>query len=102
MSTEINYCLMWSLLCFYNHIKDGLENRGFKKSSYDDCLFTNGEIIVLFWADDYVFFAKYDASINTIFFSLEDEFLLERDEDMIGFLGLKVNISEYKRMITLI
>ena len=67
-----------------------MESRGFKKSSHDNCLFTNGEIMVLFWVDDCIFYAKDDASINAIISSLKDEFLLEREEDMAGFLGLEV------------
>ena len=42
------YGLRQSLLNFYRHLRKGLECRGFMKSSHDDCLFTNGEIMVLF------------------------------------------------------
>ena len=49
------YGLRQSPLNFYNHLRQGLESRGFIKSSHDDCLFTNGETIVLFWVDDCIF-----------------------------------------------
>ena len=43
------YVLRQSPLNFYRHLRQGLESRGFKKSSHDDCLLTNGEVMVLFW-----------------------------------------------------
>lgn len=46
--------------------------------------------MVLFWVDDCIFYATDDASINTIISSLKDEFLLEREGDIAGFLGLEV------------
>ena len=46
-----------------------------------------------------MFYAKDNASIDTIISSLKDEFLLEREEDMAGFLGL--NISRKDGTITL-
>ena len=73
------YGLRQSPLNFYRHLRDGLESRGFKKSNHDDYLFTNGEIMVLFWVDDCIFYAKDDSSINAIIYSLKDEYLLERE-----------------------
>ena len=87
---------------FYRHLRDGVENRGFKKSNHDDCLFTNGEIMVLFWVEDCIFYAKDNVSINAIISSLKDECLLEREEDMAGFLGLEVTRNEDKGTITLV
>ena len=50
------YGLRQSPLNFYRHLRQGLESRGFTKSSHDDCLFTNGVTIVLFWVDDCIFY----------------------------------------------
>ena len=36
----------------YNHPMQGLESRKSQKSNHDDCLFNNGEIIVLFLVND--------------------------------------------------
>ena len=58
--------------------------------------------MLLFWVDDLIFYAKDDASINKIMYSLKDEFLLEREEDMAGFLGIKLKIIEDECTITLI
>ena len=73
------YGLRQSPLNFCKHLRDRLESRRFKKSSHDDFLFTNGEIMVLFWVDDCMFHTKYGASINAIIYSLKDDFLLERE-----------------------
>ena len=53
-------------------------------------MFTNGAIIILFWVDDYTFYAPDKQSIDDIIISLKYEILLEREEDMIGFLGLQI------------
>ena len=42
------YGLKQSPLNFYNHLRQGLASRGFTKSNHDDCIFANGEVIVLF------------------------------------------------------
>ena len=84
------YGLRQSPLNFYKHLRQGLESRGFTKSNHDDCLFTNGESIVLFWVDDCIFYSKKAATIDNIILSLKDEFLLEKEEDMTGFLGIQI------------
>ena len=58
--------------------------------------------MVLFWVDDCIFYAKDNASIDTIISSLKDEFLLEREEDMAGFLGLKITRDVNKGTVTLL
>ena len=75
---------------FYRHLPQGLESRGFKKSSHDDCLFTNGEVVVILWVDDCMLYAKDTIVINVVIDSLKDEFLFEHEEDIAGFLGLKI------------
>ena len=96
------YGLRQSPLNFYKHLRSGLESRGFTKSNHDDCLFTNGEIMVLFWVDDCIFYAKESSSIDAMITSLKDEFLLEREEDMAGFLGLNITRDADKGTITLL
>ena len=71
------YGLRQSPLKFYKHLRDWLEIRWFKKSIHDDFLFTNGDVMALFWLEACMFYAKDDSSINTIISSLKDEFLLE-------------------------
>ena len=50
------YGLRQSPLNFYRHLRQELESRGFVKSNYDECLFNNGEVIVLFWVNDCIFY----------------------------------------------
>ena len=59
-----DYGLRCSPLNFYKHLRDRLESKGFNKFSCDYFLFTNDEIMVLFWVEIYMFYAKDDASID--------------------------------------
>ena len=95
------YGLKQSPLNFYRHLRQGLESRGFIKSAHDDCLFNNGEVIVLFWVDDCIFYSKEMGKIQQIIDSLKNEFLLEKEEDMAGFLGLDISHSKDGKTITL-
>ena len=81
---------------FYEYLRQGLEDKGFTKSDYDDCLFTNDTIMVLFWVDSYTFYTKEKHIINKVIVSLKDGFLLEQEEDVAGFLGIRIqrNIQE--------
>ena len=60
------YGLRQSPLNFYKHLRQGLESRGFTKSDHDDCLFTSGETIALFWVDDCIFYSKKPSTIDII------------------------------------
>ena len=71
---QLVYGLRQSLLNFYKHLRQGLESRGFNKSNNDDCLFTNGKVIVLFWVDDCIIYAKNNDAINGLISSLKDEY----------------------------
>ena len=75
-------------------MRQGLESRGFVKSDHDDCLFTNGTGIALFWVDDCIFYSKKIDQIDKLILDLKDEFLLERESDMAGFLGLHMDKSK--------
>ena len=95
------YGLRQSPLNFYKHLRQDLESRGFTKSNHDDCLFTNGTVIVLFWVDDCIFYAKDSTCIDKIIDSLKDGFLLEKEDDMAGFLGLSILRDEKDGTVTL-
>ena len=82
-------------------MKKGIEDRGFKKSNHDDCLFMNGSVIVLFWVDDCIFHAKDKKLIDETFASLKTGFLLEKEEDMAGFLGIDVHKDKTSKSIGL-
>ena len=80
-------------LNFYNHLRQGLESRDFIKPDHDDCLSTNGTITVLFWVDDAIFYSKSDTPIQNLILDLKDEFLLKKEADMAGLLGLKIDYT---------
>ena len=46
--------------------------------------------MVLFWVDDAIFYSKTTKSIDDVILSLKDELLLEKEEDMAGFLGIQL------------
>ena len=48
--------------------------------------------MVLFWVDDCIFYAKDTTIIDEVIDSLKDEFLLEREEDMVEFLYFIFNV----------
>ena len=88
------YGLRQSPLNIYKHSRQGLESRKFQQSDYDDCLFTNVNIMVLFWVDDCIFYSKDATSIDKLIDNLKEDFLLEKEEDMAGFLGLHMDRSK--------
>ena len=95
------YGLRQPALNIYKHLRQGLESRGFTKSNHDDCLFTNGETIVLFWVDDCIFNSKKSATIDKLILSIKDEFLLEKEEDMAGFLGIQIDRDKDNKTLTM-
>ena len=89
------YGMRQSPLNFYLHLKNGLEQRGFKQSKIDPCLFYSGKVICLIYVDDCLFFAKNSSEIDSIIKDLKDpsdkanqEFLLDKEKDVAGFLGI--------------
>ena len=84
------YTLMQNLLNFYEHLRQGLETRGFTKSDHDVCLFTDKKLMVLFWLDDCIIYVKEASDIDKVIDSLKDSFLLEQEDNMVRFLSLKI------------
>ena len=70
------YGLRQSPLNFYRHLRQGLESRGFKNSSHDDYLFTNGNVMVLFWVNDCIFYANDTPLIDEVISSLKDDLFI--------------------------
>ena len=50
-------------------------------------------MIVLFWIDDCIFYSQKKYSIDKLIVDLKDDFLLEKEEDMAGFLSLQIDRS---------
>ena len=64
-------------------------------------MFTNGDTIVLFWVYDCIFYYTTHNQVNKLILSLKDEFLLERKEDMVDFLGINIARDENNNSLTL-
>ena len=58
----------------YNHLREGLESRGSQKSNHDDCLFSNGKIVVLFWVDHWIIYTRKHKEIYILIDSLKMSF----------------------------
>jgi len=84
------YRLRQSPRNFYKHLREGLEDIGFIKYSYDDFLFTNDTVIVLFWVNDYILYSTHVGTIHEVINSLKDSCPLEKEEDMVGFLSIQL------------
>ena len=51
--------------------------------------------------DDCIFYSKKAATIDNIILSLKDEFLLEKEEDMAGFLGIQIESDVDNNTLTM-
>jgi hypothetical protein len=65
------YGLCQSPLNFFQHLKDGLEARGFVQSKYDPCLFVSEKVICLCYVDECLFFARDGSDIDAMIESLQ-------------------------------
>ena len=51
----------------------------------------NGDIMILFWVDDCVFYPNTNSAIDKLIDNLKEEILSEKEEDMAEFLGLQID-----------
>jgi hypothetical protein len=92
------YGLRQAPLNFFLYLKEGLEARGFKQSTYDPCLFVSEKVICLCYVDDCLFFSKNEADIDEVIESLQrpepTKFDLTIEDDVAGFLGILMHKRE--------
>ena len=79
------YGLRRSPLNLYKLLRKKLDSRGFVNYYHDDCLFTNGNVIILLRVDNCIFYSQNDSSINKLIVDLKYESSLEKEEDMQNF-----------------
>jgi hypothetical protein len=86
---------------FFQHLKKGLNDRGLKNSKYDHCMFYSDMIIVVVYVDDCIFMAKDEEDINKLIEDLRkpensehEEYVLNKEEDYAGFLGIDIRKSK--------
>lgn len=87
---------------FFEHLVDGLEQRGFKQSLNDRCLFMSKNVIVLTYVDDCIFFSKKESHIMQLIDDLRNPknkqhipFSLNVESNYEGFLGIDINPSKH-------
>ena len=101
------YGMKQSPLNFYNHLTEGLEARGFKSSKIDPCLWYNDNVICLIYVDDCLFFSRKEEYIDKAIVDLRtkkdefDEFLLNIESDVAGFLGILFKRDKKSKSIEL-
>ena len=88
---------------FFSHLKKGLNDRGLVNSTNDHCLFYNENIMVICYVDDCIFLAKDEQIIDDLINDLRepantdnDKFLLNKEEDYAGFLGIDIRPSTHE------
>ena len=84
------YGLRQAPLSWYDHLKGHLEQRGFKKSEYDPCLFYDKtkQILCLVYIDDVIWAAPDAERIHKVLDSLKDDLELTIEGDVSAFLGI--------------
>ena len=92
------YGMRQSPLNFFLNLKEGLEQRGFRQSELDPCLFSNGMVICLCYVDDCLWYAKSEKDIDDVIENLKHpgdksmiQFILNEEDDVAGFLGIHFN-----------
>ena len=88
---------------FYEHLRHGLEERGFTSSQFDPCLFKSTTVMILTYVDDCIFFSRTEEDIDSIIDLLKSGrlpdgsdgtiYLLEVEGDYAGFLGIDISKS---------
>jgi hypothetical protein len=79
---------------FFETLKEALESRGFVPSKIDPCMFVHGKMICLIYVDDCLFFSKSMKDIDGMIISLRETFDLNEEDNVAGFLGIKLNYQE--------
>ena len=74
-----------------NHLRKGLiEDLKFKQSLVDPCLFCRGQVILVICVDDCLIFTPKKSEADNLIQELEDEFAIEDEGDVSGYLGTNI------------
>ena len=79
---------------FFETLKEALEARGFPPSKTDSSMFVHKKMICLVYVDDCLFFGKEVTDIDKMIASLKETFDLNEEDNVAGFLGIKLNYLE--------
>jgi hypothetical protein len=87
---------------FFQHLKGKLEKIGFVSSASDPCLFISDKVICIVYVDDTLLFSPRTEYIDEVLSQLREEELdLEEEDDVAGFLGVKVDRDSASGEITM-
>ena len=96
------YGLRQSPRNFFLHLKGKLEDQEFKQSTADPCLFIRNDMICLVYVDDCLFFAPDDCKFDNLLQKLrEADLTLEKEDDVAGFLGVKLTVDKHAGTVEL-
>jgi hypothetical protein len=97
------YGLKQAGLNWYNYLKQGLEERGFRQSNVDPCVFLRSDAIIITYVDDCIILSKEENTVNKIVKSLQDgrdpdnpnqvftsKYVLTNDGEVKNYLGVEV------------
>ena len=85
-------------LKFFNYLKDGLEERGFKQARNEPCVFYTKDVIILDYVDDCIVLSREEKKIDEVLNSMKNpkegegtkKFLVNIEDDYAGFLGIDI------------
>jgi hypothetical protein len=78
---------------WYKKLKQSLENRGFKPSAIDPCLYLKKGMIVLTYVDDCIIVCESMSEINTFIHSMQngpEKYILTDEGSIDKFLGIDI------------
>ena len=81
------YGLKDGQVTWHEHIKKGLQERGFVPSKVDPCLFIKGLVLLVLYTDDAAFFSPSAQAIDNEIASLNKAFNLTDEGELQDYLG---------------
>ena len=74
---------------WFDYLKKGLKQRGWKQSQVDECLFTKQGIILVAYVDDAILLSPFKSLIRKEILSLQQDFNLTDDGELKDYLGTR-------------
>ena len=95
------YGLRQSPRNFFEHLKGKLLSLGFEQSMADPCLFIHEKVICVTYVDDCLFYAPKQEYITEMIENLRRvEMELNVEDDVAGFLGVKIERTDDRIVLT--
>jgi hypothetical protein len=86
------YGLVQAPKAFYDHMRAGLEARGFRVSENDPCLFIHADMLGISWVDDVVIVSRDAFKIESMIQNLKDDgYDLDSEVEISAFLGIQID-----------